>query len=154
MHPQLFVPPSPPDLPADPFFEPAHESREAGCTVPRCKGVLFMPYPSVLFVRAALGHYLDLKPTDIDPNAELERDLGLEPLDLVLVVFRLEEFADVEFSISDLEGVVTVRDFEAVVAEWFRETSIDDGDEEPRPERPGVGSGTHVLGPAKRRAAR
>ena len=103
-------------------------------------------------VRVALGAYLDLKPTDIDTNAELEKDLGLEPLDLVLIVFRLEEFADAEFSISDLEGVVTVGDFEALVSEWLREAPTDD--DEPRERRPDLGSGTHTLGTTKRRAAR
>src|SRR3954465_10953233 len=85
-----------------------------------------MAYPSVHFVRVALGLYLDRNPADIDPNAELERDLGLERLDLVLIAFRLEEFAHVEFSISDLEGVVTVGDFEALVREWARATPGDD----------------------------
>jgi acyl carrier protein len=104
------------------------------------------------FVRAALANYLDVSPGTIDANAELERDLGLEQLDLILVVFRLEEFADAEFSISDLDGVVTVADFEAVVKEWLREAPLDDDDARPRRER--VGSGTHALGAAKRRAAR
>jgi acyl carrier protein len=106
-------------------------------------------------VRVALGSYLDLKPTDIDTNAELEKDLGLEPLDLVLIVFRLEEFAEAEFSISDLEGVLTVGDFEALVSEWLREAPTDDSDEDgPRERRPGLGSGTHTVGTTKRRADR
>ena len=116
-----------------------------------------MAYPPVNLVRAALGNYLDLKPTDIDTNAELERDLGLEPLDLVLIVFRLEEFADAEFSISDLEGVVTVGDLEALVREWLREAPFDDADDdvqEETTERVRPGSGTHVLGSKKLRAAR
>jgi acyl carrier protein len=113
-----------------------------------------MAYPPVQFVRAALAVYLDLDPTDIGTDDELEKDLGLEPLDLVLIVFRLEEFADAEFSISDLEGVVTVGDFEAVVREWMREAPTDDSDEVPRAKRNGVGSGTHALGTTKARAAR
>jgi acyl carrier protein len=113
-----------------------------------------MAYPPIPFVRVALGLYLDLKPAEIDTDADLQKDLGLEPLDLVLIAFRLEEFADAEFSISDLEGVVTVGDFEAVVREWVRETKNDDVDEEPRPRRNGVGSGTHALGSTKTRAAR
>src|SRR4051812_33284391 len=115
-----------------------------------------MAYPSVHFVRTALGLYLDRNPTEIDTNAELERDLGLERLDLVLIAFRLEEFADVEFSLSDLEGVVTVGDFEALVREW--ETPADDADEdvveEGSPaERARPGSGTHALDSRKLRAA-
>src|SRR5262249_19205496 len=85
------------------------------------------------FVRLALAEYLDLKPTAIAAEAELGRDLGLEPLDLVLIVFRLEEFADAdaEFSIADLEGVVTVADFEKIVRAWARDAATDDEDEEP-----------------------
>jgi acyl carrier protein len=113
-----------------------------------------MAYPPVNLVRAALGNYLDLKPTDIDTNAELERDLGLEPLDLVLVVFRLEEFADAEFSISDLDGVKTVGDFEQLVCEWLRDASPDDDTDDASPLRVRLGSGTHALGSKKLRAAR
>jgi acyl carrier protein len=112
-----------------------------------------MAYP-VNFVRAAIGTYLDVSPTAVDAKAELERDLGLEPLDLVLIVFRLEEFADTQFSIADLEGVVTVADFEAVVDEWLREAPLDDAVDEARARRGRVGSGTHALGTAKRGAAR
>jgi acyl carrier protein len=114
-----------------------------------------MAYPPVNLVRAVLGNYLDLNPAEIDANAHLERDLGLEPLDLVLVVFRLEEeFADAEFSISDLDGVVTVSDFEALVCEWLRDAPVDDVDDDARTERARLGSGTHVLGSKKMRAAR
>jgi acyl carrier protein len=113
-----------------------------------------MPYLPVNFVRMALGQYLDTNPSEIEPAADLQKDLGLEPLDLVLIVFRLEEFADAEFSISDLEGVVTVRDFEALVREWLQRAPIDDADDESRARPERAGSGTHVLGAAKVRAAR
>jgi acyl carrier protein len=92
-----------------------------------------------------LAQYLDLKPFNIDMKAELGRDLGLEPLDLVLIVFRLEEFADAEFSVSDLEGVMTVADFDRVVRAWVRDASIEEEDDRPAPPVPGE-SGTHVLG--------
>src|SRR5438128_292507 len=95
-----------------------------------------MAYLDDDFVRAALAQYLDLKPSDIDKGAELARDLGLEPLDLVLIVFRLEEFADAEFSISDLEGVVTVADFDRVVRAWVRDASIEEDDDREAPPVP------------------
>jgi len=104
------------------------------------------------FVKVALAHYLDLKPSDLRADAKLGPDLGLEPLDLALVVFRLEELADAdaEFSITELDGVVTVADFERVVRAWARGSSAEDDDEPVDPGR----SGTHVVGTTKIRAAR
>jgi acyl carrier protein len=104
-----------------------------------------MAYLDDDFVRVALAQYLDLKPFNIDMKAELGRDLGLEPLDLVLIVFRLEEFADAEFSVSDLEGVMTVADFDRVVRAWARDASVEEEDDRPAPPVAGE-SGTHVLG--------
>ena len=48
-------------------------------------------------VRVAIAIYLDLKPSEIRRNAHLKRDLGLEPLDVILIVFRLEELTDAEW---------------------------------------------------------
>jgi acyl carrier protein len=113
-----------------------------------------MAYLQDNLVRGALGLYVGTNPSDIDAGDELSRDLGLEPLDLVLVMFRLEELADAEFAMSDLEGVVTVGDLEALVSEWLRASAKGNEDDpvEPGPD-PGR-SGTHAIDPSKLRAAR
>ncbi len=51
-------------------------------------------------------------------SSELEAELVLEPLNLVLVALRLEEGAAAEFPIERLEGIHTVAQLAAVVAEW------------------------------------
>jgi len=72
-------------------------------------------------VRAALALHLDVDPDTIKPDARLSEDLGLDPLDLVLVVLRLEEVAEAELPIGELEGVETVRELTDVVLAWTRE---------------------------------
>lgn len=69
-------------------------------------------------VRFALALHLDADVTDIQLDHRLERDLGLDPLDLVLVVLRLEEIEGGELPVADLESVMTVRDLVDVVRSW------------------------------------
>jgi acyl carrier protein len=95
-------------------------------------------------VRTALALYLDLRPTDIHPHARLNEDLGLEPLDLILVLFRLEEFTDVEFAAADLESVATVSDLERVVRESVR--AARDADEPDGRDGDPSRSGVHAIG--------
>lgn len=71
-------------------------------------------------VRFALALHLSADPALIEPRHRLEADLGLDPLDLVLVVLRLEELEDAEFPVADLEGVVTVADLVGLVRAWSR----------------------------------
>jgi len=69
-------------------------------------------------VRFALALHLSVDPEQIGPEHRLEADLGLDPLDLVLVVLRLEEIEDAEFPVADLEAVRTVADLVGVVRGW------------------------------------
>ena len=69
-------------------------------------------------VRSALALHLSVDPTAIELEHRLEADLGLDPLDLVLVVLRLEEIEGAEFPVADLETVTTVADLVSVVREW------------------------------------
>lgn len=69
-------------------------------------------------VRFALALHLSVDPDRIEPEHRLEADLGLDPLDLVLVVLRLEEIEGAEFPVADLETVTTVADLVAVVRGW------------------------------------
>jgi acyl carrier protein len=69
-------------------------------------------------VRFALALHLSVDPERIEPEHSLEADLGLDPLDLVLVVLRLEEVEDAEFPVADLATVTTVADLVNLVRGW------------------------------------
>lgn len=71
-------------------------------------------------VRFALAMHLNAPPDVIGESLALDEDLGLDPLDLVLVVLRLEELGDIEFPIADLEGIRTVGDLTDLVRAWGR----------------------------------
>jgi acyl carrier protein len=60
------------------------------------------------FVREALACQLGRRPDTIDPSDELERDLGLQPCDLVLLAQRLEARVGAEFPLAALQSVKTV----------------------------------------------
>lgn len=66
----------------------------------------------------SLALHLNIDPAAIHPLMSLEGDLGLDPLDLVLVVLRLEELGDAEFPIADLEGIHTVNDLACLLRSW------------------------------------
>ena len=91
-------------------------------------------------VRFALALHLETDPRGIESGQRLEEDLGLDPLDLVLVVLRVEELGDVprpafdgsaatiaqsrvEFPVADLEGLRTVGDLVELVERWARSES-------------------------------
>jgi acyl carrier protein len=69
-------------------------------------------------LRLALSMHLGIAPEAIDENQHLERDWGLDPLDVILVVLQLEELAEVDLPVADLEHVETVGDLEATVRSW------------------------------------
>jgi len=69
-------------------------------------------------VRFALALHLSIDPMEIELEQRLEADLGLDPLDLVLVALRLEEIEEAEFPVADLEAVTTVAELVGVVREW------------------------------------
>lgn len=66
----------------------------------------------------ALALHLDIDPFAVSESLLLDEELGLDPLDLVLVVLRLEELGDGEFPVADLEGIRTVGDLAKVVRSW------------------------------------
>jgi acyl carrier protein len=69
-------------------------------------------------VRFALALHLEIVPDAVVESDSLTEDLGLDPLDLVLVALRLEELAEAEFPVADLEHARTVGDLVAIVREW------------------------------------
>lgn len=94
-------------------------------------------------VSARLAHYLGRSGQRPFQELELRRDLGFEPLDLVLFVLAFEEAEGLVFPFEELERVVTVGDLIAHIAGWledydYREQMADiDERPEPRPsERP------------------
>src|ERR1051326_5655369 len=75
-------------------------------------------HESLDIVRFALALHLEVVPDVIALDHRLNEDLGLDPLDLVLVVLRLEELAEAEFPVADLEHASTVADLVALVTRW------------------------------------
>jgi acyl carrier protein len=69
-------------------------------------------------VRAALGAHLGVEATAIGEWQSLDQDLDLDPLDLVLVVLRIEEAVGGCFPVGDLERVVTVHDLVELTTSW------------------------------------
>jgi hypothetical protein len=59
-------------------------------------------------------------------RVELQRDLGLEPLDVVLFVLSFKESDDMAFRIEDLEHVVTAGDLVDTVAGWLEQYDRDE----------------------------
>ena len=92
---------------------------------------------SLELVRVALALHLDVDVGRISSETHLERDLGMDPLDLVLVVLRLEEVEEMEFPIAELEGVETVGGLASMVRAWLP-LAIPDGGARPAPRVSGV----------------
>ena len=69
-------------------------------------------------VRIAVALHLDASLDSVHSEDHLERDLGLDPLDLVLVVLRLDELVGAQCALADLQGLETVADLEEMVRGW------------------------------------
>jgi acyl carrier protein len=72
-----------------------------------------------VMVRAALASQLEVPADSLGETQELERDLGLDPLDLVMVILRVEEAVGVEFPIALLDEAKTVGDVFTLVRSWL-----------------------------------
>ena len=59
-------------------------------------------------VRRVVARHLRVEPSTIDPFHDLERDLHLQPLDLVLIVLAIEDAEQVELPIAHLDTITTV----------------------------------------------
>ena len=66
-------------------------------------------------VRTVIARHLQVAPATIARRTHLQRDLELDPLDLVLIALRIEGIKGVEFPIARLEGARTVADLIDVV---------------------------------------
>jgi acyl carrier protein len=76
-------------------------------------------------VRAVVACHLAVARETISPATRLQRDLELDPLDLVLIALRIEDIVGLEFPIARLEGVRTVGDMVGIV-KAMRAASFDE----------------------------
>jgi hypothetical protein len=70
-------------------------------------------------VAQALTHYFGIDAHARFRDLHLKRDLGLEPLDLVLFALELEEADGPPFEFAALEHVVYVQDLIELLGRWF-----------------------------------
>ena len=70
-------------------------------------------------VTLALARYVGFPAIALLPTAELKRDLGLEPLDIVLFVLAFEDGDEVPFAFEELENAVIAAELVDVVARWL-----------------------------------
>jgi len=66
-------------------------------------------------VRCAVAQHLEVESADIQSKHRLDRDLGLQPLDIVMIAFRLEEVENVELPIDELDAIHKVADLTALL---------------------------------------
>ena len=69
-------------------------------------------------VRLAVALHLEAPLDSVHSADHLEHDLGLDPLDLVLVVLRLDELVGAQCALADLQRIETVGDLEEMVRDW------------------------------------
>jgi acyl carrier protein len=81
-------------------------------------------------VQSAVARHLDLAPEDVGGDVDLREGLGLDPLDLVLIVTRVEEELAIEISLPRLDYVRSVQDLASL---------IEDEEEPPTLRDPGIG---------------
>ena len=72
-----------------------------------------MEYSFGNFVRQAIARHLAMPASCIEPSQRLREDLGLFPLDLVLVTLSLEEVSNARFPVERLDTVYTVEELTA-----------------------------------------
>ena len=74
-------------------------------------------------VRTVIALHMRVGPATITCRSHLQRDLELDPLDLVLIALRIEDIKGIEFPIAELEGAQTVADLTKIVRSLGVETS-------------------------------
>jgi acyl carrier protein len=71
-------------------------------------------------VSLVLSRHLDVEPRRFEPTVRLHDELGLEPLDVVLVAIALEALVAIDFPIAALEFVETVDELTSIVRSSMR----------------------------------
>jgi acyl carrier protein len=77
-------------------------------------------------VALSLARYVGAAPGEALARRELRRDLGLEPLDLVLFVLDLEESDRIAFRVEELADTVTAGDLIKTVSGWLEDHDRDE----------------------------
>jgi acyl carrier protein len=77
--------------------------------------ILKMRDPLGETVRCAVAQHLEVDSIDIRSSHRFERDLGLERIDIVLVVLRVEEVENVELPFDRLDQIDSVADLTALL---------------------------------------
>lgn len=75
-------------------------------------------------VELAIARHVGPKHAEVHASQRLDEDLGLDPLDVILIVIRLEEQAGVEFPVGSLDGVRTVRDLAEAIRDWQPQLAV------------------------------
>ena len=78
-----------------------------------------MNTPFEVTVRSAIARHLSVDVSQIVPILHLRNDLGLHPLDLVLIALRLEDMEQIDFPIEQLGSVETVGELTALFRSWI-----------------------------------
>ena len=75
-------------------------------------------------VRKTIAHHVGLDPAQVEPALSLTNDLGLDPLDLVLIALRLEDIEQIDFPIEQLGTVHTVGELTRLFQAWIQASEL------------------------------
>ncbi len=78
-------------------------------------------------VRSAVAQHLDIEPSLVRSWHRFERDLGLHPLDVILIALELEEIEEVELPIDHLDELRTVAELTVLLRSMVRKNSAEHG---------------------------
>ena len=94
-----------------------------------------MKDPTYVSVRKALAEYLNVAPTELRPDHQLERDWGIDRVERSTIALRLEETEDIEIRSDALESVFTVGQLVALVRAIRRREEVAEEVTSVRPRR-------------------
>ena len=66
-------------------------------------------------VRMEIARHLRVPLEEVRSWSHLKSNLGLDPLDLVIIALNIEDFEECVFPVARLEGALTVRDIVRIV---------------------------------------
>jgi len=75
-------------------------------------------------VETAIVRHLGQQQLTIQETQRLDQDLGLDPLDIIMIVIRLEDQIGIEFPIGSLDRIRTVAELADAIRAWQPEFAI------------------------------